>query len=148
MKTINHLDTRLSSRYEETDPNQDGNKNTLFADILIDNKSLYKRLSKYDMVPALGWGTNENQRLMIDYFLLRQPHEYLFYRYPILVCPLCGDEECGFISVKIDKEEDIVIWKDFILENDNKKIDIGPFYFNWDNYSRTINNTYGIAGVQ
>lgn len=145
MIKINHLDTKLSSRYEEHDPNQDGNKNTQFADIIVDGKSLYNRLRKYDMVPALGWGTNENQRLMIEYFLLRQPYEYLYYRYPILVCPLCGDEECGFISVKIDKEGDIVIWKDFILEGENKKLDIGPFYFSWDNYSRVINNSYGLT---
>jgi len=73
-----------------------------------------------------------------------QPHEYLYYRYPILVCPLCGDEECGFISVMIDKEGDIVIWRDFILEGE-KKINIGPFYFTWDNYSTAINNTYGLS---
>ncbi|MBH5316518.1 oxidoreductase [Paenibacillus sp. GSMTC-2017] len=142
MKTINHIETRLSSRYEDLDPNQDGNKNTQFADFIIDGDSLYKRLSKYEMVPALGWGTNEHQKLMIDYLLLKQRHEYLYYRYPILVCPWCGDEECGFISVSIDREEDIVIWQDFRLESENKKIDIGPFYFDWKNYSNEITKTY------
>lgn len=105
-------------------------------------------LRKYDMVPSLGWGSNEYQRQMIDYFLLRQLHESMYYRYPIMVCPLCGDEECGFISVKIDREEDIVIWKDFYLEHQMQKINIGPFYFQWDNYEEEINNTFGTAGIQ
>ncbi|WP_216625612.1 GNAT family N-acetyltransferase [Paenibacillus planticolens] len=30
-----------------------------------------------------------------------------------MVCWWCGDEECGFNSVKVDKENNVVIWKDF-----------------------------------
>lgn len=146
METINHLETRLATRFDESDPEQTGNKNTTFADLIIDGKSLYQRLKKYDMVPFLGWGSADNQRLMIDYFLMKQRHEYMYYRYPILVCPWCGDEECGFISVKIDREADVVIWKDFKLEPDNKPIDIGPFYFEWENYISVINGTFGTAG--
>ncbi|MOA65573.1 hypothetical protein D3C78_1920150 [compost metagenome] len=63
------------------------------------------------------------------------------------MCPWCGDEECGFISVKIDRESDIIIWKDFVLEHDGKKIDIGPFYFHWDNYEQVINRTLGLSGT-
>lgn len=100
MTTINVLETKPSSRYDEFDPSQDGNKNTTFADLIIDGKSLYQMLKRHDLVPALGWGTEENQRQMIQYFLLKEPHEYLYYRLPILVCPWCGDEECGYISVK------------------------------------------------
>ncbi|MBP1991622.1 oxidoreductase [Paenibacillus eucommiae] len=148
MRKINYLETKLSSRFNEFDPNKENNKNTLFADIIIDGTSLYQKLKKYDLVPALGWGSEEYQRLMIDYFLLVQPHEYLYYRYPILVCPWCGDEECGFISVKIDRESDIIIWKDFNLEHESKKIQIGPYYFHWDNYEQAIWSTYRIAGIQ
>ncbi|MEK4437617.1 oxidoreductase [Paenibacillus sp. FSL K6-2862] len=145
MTTINVLETQPSSRYDELDPSQDGNKNTTFADLIIDGKSLYQMLKRHDLVPALGWGTEENQRQMIQYFLLKEPHEYLYYRYPILVCPLCGDEECGYISVKVDRDEDVVIWKDFILEHKNQPLNIGPFYFVWENYERAIQNTFGMV---
>ncbi|GIP29386.1 hypothetical protein J23TS9_45160 [Paenibacillus sp. J23TS9] len=147
MKTLNDLQTKPSSRYDEFDPAQDGNKNTKFSDLIIDGKSLYQMLKKYDMVPSLGWGSEDHQRQVIDYFLLKKQHEYLYYRYPILVCPWCGDEECGFISVKIDKEEDVVIWKDFNLEHENKPIHIGPYYFNWVDYERVINDTFGTEGI-
>ncbi|WP_340032241.1 oxidoreductase [Paenibacillus sp. FSL K6-1122] len=124
---ISTLETKLASRYNEFDPEQDGNKNTKFSDIIIDGTSLY-------------------QRLLIDYFLLKKSHESMYYRYPILVCPWCGDEECGFISVKIDREEDIVIWRDFILND--KNLQVGPFYFGWENYKQAIENTFGTAGIQ
>lgn len=121
MKKINYLETRLSSRFDEFDPQKESNKDTKFADIIIDGISLYQRLKKHDLVPALGWGCDEYQRRMIDYFLLKKQHEYMNYRYPILVCPWCGDEECGYISVKVDREGDIVIWKDFFLEHNSIK---------------------------
>ncbi|MNH83720.1 hypothetical protein D3C73_361210 [compost metagenome] len=143
MKTINYLETRPSSRYDDLDPEQDGNKNTKFADLIIDGKSLYQKLREYDMVPSLGWGSEENQRLLIDYFLLRRSHEYLYYRFPILVCPWCGDEECGYISVLVERDEELVIWSEFKLEHDNKPINIGPFYFEWENYEKVINDTFG-----
>jgi len=145
MTTINVLETKPSSRYDEFDPSHDGNKNTTFADLIIDGKSLYQMLKKHDLVPALGWGTEENQKQMIQYFLLKEPHEYLYYRYPILVCPWCGDEECGYISVKVDREENVVIWKDFKLEHKNQPLNIGPFYFEWENYERAIQNTFGMV---
>lgn len=56
MTTINTLQTKLSSRYDEFDPEQDGNKNTKFSDLIIDGRSLYQMLKKHDLVPSLGWG--------------------------------------------------------------------------------------------
>lgn len=56
MKTINQLQTKPSSRYDSFDPDQEGNKNTKFADIIIDGRSLYQMLKRHDMVPSLGWG--------------------------------------------------------------------------------------------
>lgn len=144
---ISTIETRLSTRYEEHGPEQDGNKNTKFADIIIDGRSFYQRMKKkHDLVPCLGWGSDDYQKLLLDYFLLRTPHEFMYDRYPILVCPWCGDEECGYISVKIDREDDIVIWKDFML--DDQKLQVGPFYFEWERYEQAILSTFGIAGIQ
>lgn len=142
MTKINHLETRLSSRYEEYDLKQAVNKNRVFADIIIDSSSLYQKLKKYDLVPAFSWGNVEDQQLMIDYFLFKYPFELKYHRYPIFICPECGDLECGYISVSIDKESDIVEWSNFYIEQSNQKLDIGPFYFKWDNYQFAIENTY------
>ncbi|MBW7453462.1 hypothetical protein ACFOLF_14120 [Paenibacillus sepulcri] len=57
---INYIETRLSQRFDESDPNRESNKNTIFADIFIDGYSLYQRLRKYDMISALGWGSQEH----------------------------------------------------------------------------------------
>lgn len=148
MDKINYLESRPSSRYDDYDPEQDGNKNMKFADLIIDGRSLYQMLKKYDLVPCLGWGSEDNQRQMIDYFLLKQPHPYMYFRYPIMVCPWFGDEDCGFISVFIEREEDIVIWKNFKLEPEYKPIHLGPFYFRWRDYESAINKTFGTAGIQ
>lgn len=147
MGKINNLKTKPSRRYSEFDPEQDSNKNTKFADLIIDDTSLYQMLKQYDLVPSLGWGSEENQRLLMDYFLMEKEHPSLYYRYPILICPWCGDEECGFISVFIERKGNIVIWQDFKLEPGNKSIPIGPFYFEWENYKKMINDTYKAAGT-
>lgn len=141
MHNINHLQLNPTQRYDEFDPQKDENKNTEFIDFIIDGKSLYNMLKKYDMVPVLGWGGEEHQKQILDYLLLKQMHPYLYYRYPILVCPWCGDEECGFISVLIEREADMIIWRDFKLEPDNKTIPIEPFYFEWEKYQKLISKT-------
>lgn len=70
MRELNYLQTRTPARYDHNDPEREGNKNTTFADLIIDGKSLYQMLKKYEMVPSLGWGSIENQKQMIVYFLL------------------------------------------------------------------------------
>ncbi|MFC6333046.1 oxidoreductase [Paenibacillus septentrionalis] len=148
MRNLNHLQVKASTRFDENDPTQEGNKNTKFTDLLIDGNSLYQMLKKYDKIPSLGWGSEAYQKRMIDYFLLNTMHTYMYYRYPILVCPWCGDEECGFISVNIVREDDVVIWQDFKLESEGRPINIGPFYFKWEDYEKVIQSTYGVASVQ
>lgn len=148
MKKINVLETRLAARFKDSDPDREGNKNTLFADFIIDGQSLYQMLRKYDFVPALGWGCEEHQKVMIDYYLLKRQHDSLYYRYPALVCPWCADEECGFISLYIEFEDGLYVWRDFKLEPGAVPISIGPFYFEQDLYEKAIMSTQGMAGVQ
>ncbi|WP_313957982.1 oxidoreductase [Paenibacillus xylanexedens] len=147
MNKINHLETKLAPRYDDSDPDQEGNKNVVFADLFIDGKSLYQMLKKYDFVPSLGWGTEEEQQESIDYFLLKQLHPELYYRYPILVCPWCKDEECGYVSVLIEREGDFISWSDFRLEPHNRKIDLESFTFKWKDYKREIIRTYRMAAM-
>lgn len=50
------------------------------------------------------------------------------------------------IKFKIEKKENAIIWSDFYYDNfieDDKgseavALDIGPFIFSWDDYSKTI----------
>ncbi|MGM0885242.1 MAG: oxidoreductase [Bacillota bacterium] len=148
MTNINFLEARLASRYAEDGSKED--KITVFADIIIDSMSLYQRLKKYDLVPAFGWGNEEHQQLITDYFLFRYPFELKYHRYPILICPQCGDLECGYISVAIDKESesDIVEWSNFYLEHNNQLLDIGPFHFKWDNYRSAIEKAFEIGRLR
>ncbi|MGO4276126.1 oxidoreductase, partial [Paenibacillus sp. TAF58] len=89
MTNLNFLETRLASRFGE-DVSKEG-KNTVFADLIIDSVSFFQRLKKYDFVPAFGWGNDEDQQLITDYFLFKYPFEFKYHRYPILICPQCGD---------------------------------------------------------
>lgn len=143
MSNVNFLETRLASRYGEGVSKEA--TNTVFSDLIIDSVSLFQRLKKYDLIPAFGWGNEEHQQLITDYFLFKYPFELKYHRYPILICPQCGDLECGYISVAIDKESDIVEWSNFYLEHNNQPLDIGPFHFKWDNYKSAIERAYEIG---
>jgi hypothetical protein len=61
------------------------------------------------------------------------------------MCPQCGSLECGYFSVAIDKESDIVEWINFYLEHNNQRLEIGPFRFKWDNYKSAIEKAYEIG---
>jgi|GEM_PF-1294945 len=148
MQTINNLGIQPASRFDPLDSRQEGNKNTKFADLLIDGQSLYRMLQKHDLVPVFGWGSLEWQQQFLDYFLRGKPHDVLGDRYPLMVCPWCGDEECGFISVKVNREGDRVIWQDFYLEHRREKLPLGPFVFQWAPYEQAIDSTFGMYGIQ
>lgn len=135
---FHQLSTEVRQRYAIEEPDR---TNVKFVDFIIDGSSLHQRLRKYDLLPSLGWGRREYQIEMISYFLLQKPHPLLWYRTPILVCSECADLECGFISAKIERIENLVIWSDFYKDNYQFKINIGPFYFRWDEYSRVIQST-------
>lgn len=135
---FNHLSTEIRQLFSTDEPHR---TNVKFSDFLIDGKSLHQRLEKYDLVPSLGWGTRKSQKEMISFFLLQKPHSMLWYRTPILVCPECGDLECGFISAKLERRGNMVIWSDFFKDHYQFKINIGPFYFRWDQYSAVIKST-------
>lgn len=146
MTRTNFLETRLSSRYGEVGLKQENN--TVFADLVIDSVSLYQRLKEYDLVPAFGYGNADQQKLITDYYLFKYPFDYRYHRYPIMICPQCGDLDCGYISVAIDKEADIVEWSNFYLEHNNLLLNIGPFHFEWDNYKSTIEKTFEIGRLR
>lgn len=143
---INHLEVKLTSRYNEDERNE-GN-NSVFADLIIDDVSLFRQLRQYDFIPCFGWGSEEQQQLAQDCFLFRYPFEYMYHRYPLLICPECGDLECGYISVAMDKVSDHVEWSNFYTEPNKKSLDIGPFYFQWDDYKAAIRQAYELGRLR
>ncbi|GGJ18610.1 oxidoreductase [Paenibacillus hunanensis] len=106
-----------------------GDKSESFMDVLIDGRSMYDMLKQHDRIPCFGWGNHEFQQQNIDYFLLEDMHPYLYYRYPLMVCSWCGDEDCGFISVFVERTGDLVTWQDFKMEPDDRSLALGPFTF-------------------
>jgi len=117
-------------------------KNQRFMDVLIDGQSIYNMLKEHGMIPCLGWGPDSYRMQNINYFLTVELHPDLGYQYPLMVCPWCGDEECGFISVLIERKGNVVIWKDFKVNSDNQSLPLGPFTFKWEEYEREIRSTY------
>lgn len=142
MSNIHRIQTKRSKRYADSEVKPEGQVNPHFSDILINGISIYEMLKKHDMIPCFGWGVQEHQQQMVDYFLLNDRHPYLYYRYPLLVCPWCGDEECGFISVFVEREGDTVTWQDFRLGEEGELLPLGPFTFEWEEYEQAIRGTY------
>lgn len=67
---ISTLETKLASRYNEFDPEQDGNKNTKFSDIIIDGTSLYQRLKNMNWyLVSDGEAMNIKGFLLIIFYL-------------------------------------------------------------------------------
>ncbi|MFD1885500.1 hypothetical protein [Paenibacillus wenxiniae] len=63
---------------------------------------------------------------------------YLYYRYPLFVCSWCRDEDCGFISVFVERKHNLVTWQDFRIEPGNRSLPLGPFTFEWEEYEREL----------
>ncbi|HEX9058805.1 MAG TPA: oxidoreductase [Clostridia bacterium] len=126
-----------------------------FADLIINEVSLYKLLKDrgFDLISCLGWSFIDIQQNEIDKFLLKGLPDFKNYRYAIYVCPECGDLGCGAISIKIERQGEIVIWSDFGFEDNleieavkyDKLKDIGPFYFRYDNYEGIIKSTLNMG---
>lgn len=53
-----------------------------------------------------------------------------------------------FTDADPEREGEYVVWKEFKLESSNKVIPIGPYYFKWEDYERTIQQTLGAAKAQ
>lgn len=131
------------------------NGEVAFADLIIDGNSLYQMFCGcgYDVISCLGWSFPHIQNDEISKLLLRNKPDFKGKRYAIYVCPLCGDLGCGAVSMKIERDSNIIIWKDFgfednlgiiKLQKENLK-GIGPFYFNFDQYQSAIKSSFGVG---
>ncbi|WP_407314183.1 hypothetical protein [Desulfosporosinus sp. SB140] len=126
-----------------------------FADLVINNKSLYETLvdKGFDYVSCLGWSFSDIQLNGINKLLLKSNPDFDNDRYAIFICPECGDLGCGAISVNIKRVGDIIIWSDFAVEDNlglyeieyDRLKDLGPFYFQYDQYEAAIKSTFELG---
>ncbi|WP_028596245.1 hypothetical protein [Paenibacillus assamensis] len=132
---INNLKTRLTNEVCIT------NKN-LFVDFIIDDRwSLYKLVERHGFITSIGSGKEEYRLEKTNELLLKKLSELGGNRYPIFICPDCGDLGCGYISVIIEKQGGTIIWRDFMLGESVKLTHIGPFCFDVGNYIKEIKKT-------
>lgn len=114
-----------------------------FLDIVIDGKSMYDRLG--DLISPLGWLAIEETQKIIGSFLLKGPSDFPNNRRSIYVCPECADLGCGALSAVIEKDGDVILWRDFGYENDYEDTvhfenyaQLGPYRFKFDEYENAL----------
>ncbi len=62
-------------------------------------------------------------------------------RTALYICPECGDLGCGAVTLLVQREAGLIIWKDFGIQNNYEEVihtdgfeDIGPFTFEGKQY--------------
>ncbi|MEH7352120.1 oxidoreductase [Neobacillus drentensis] len=119
----------------------------VYANFNIDGKSMKEMSSirEFDVVSCLGWGPKPFQNEQILRLLLEKESDFIYNRNSLYICP-CTGLDCGAVSLSIKKANNgIIVWDNFALEYENgidKYFDnIGPFYFEWEQYKNAIENT-------
>jgi hypothetical protein len=117
-------------------------------DFIIDSKPLLNILvnksngghNDYMGCFSKGWDKLNNDSK--NKLLLKKEPDTTDGRTAIYVCPECADIGCGAYCCKIEKTNELYIWKDFAYENgyeDAIIIDkIGPYYFDKKDYEELI----------
>jgi hypothetical protein len=109
---------KLTFRYQQrkTRANQTPRK---YLDFFIDGISLKTILNAahFDFISPFGWGVREDEKYFIEELRLKRKPELNSGRIRLYVCPECGDINCGAITVKITKLDDMVVWSDFAVED-------------------------------
>jgi hypothetical protein len=57
----------------------------------------------------------------IQRLLASEPGDASDGRISLYICPECGDLGCGAITVRIDKNSDSIVWRDFGFENNHQR---------------------------
>ncbi|MGC5328286.1 oxidoreductase [Brevibacillus sp. SYSU BS000544] len=119
---------------------------TNFADIIIDEKSLFEEFKKYDLISTLGCFVDDFKKHSVERLLLESPSELENNRQQIYICPLCGDIYCGAITCLIDRDGEVVVWRDFRFENGDIESSYvlknsKTYRFLWTEYEPVIRST-------
>ena len=108
-------------------PTRHGARVTL--EILINGKPLTAHIARHEGTPVdhispLGWSDEARARLA-----LQAPPDLPGGRTSILVCPECGSLSCGAVSAVIDRQGEIVRWRQLGIANDLGIDGDGPWLF-------------------
>ena len=111
-----------------------------YLDFVIDGVALSSRFN-VDFISPLGWSDADEEEASIDRLLGKSPPNMPNARTTLYVCPECGDLGCGAVTLLVQSEADVIIWKDFGFENNYEDAvhtegfqDIGPFTFDANQY--------------
>jgi hypothetical protein len=117
-----------------------------YLEFVIDGQILSESHFQGDLIGCLGWLPAESQKIIIEELLAKRCSVLENDRYPIYVCPECGDIGCGAITVQIIETDDAYIWQSFGYENNYDKSmsdfdsykGVGPFCFRKDEYLHVL----------
>jgi hypothetical protein len=127
----------------------------VYADFVVDGLALSTHMRrKGDHISCLGWGPKPMQDDAVARLLLQAPPDLASGRVSLYVCPECGDLSCGAITVRIQRNGNVVTWGDFWYEGNHEGIpsnnrlldDLGPYSFDWEEYEGAIRAGYGMGG--
>ena len=100
---------------------------------------------------AKHFATNQIASVSVDrkyarQLLLKSPSDFESGRVPLYVCELCGDLECGALTVRVDRTESGYRWSEFGWEGpdspsfsaSDRFARTGPFDFESDTYESAL----------
>ena len=124
-----------------TRPRELGRTERRYLDFVIDGVPL-KSLFNVDFISPFGWFDADEQEASISRLLGKSPPDMPNGRTTLYICPECGELGCGAVTVLVQREAGVAIWKDFGFENDYENVvhtdgfqDIGPFTFDAIQYN-------------
>jgi hypothetical protein len=119
-----------------------------FLDFYVSDRRLLDLLAwpDADYITPLGWGQVERQADSVAELLRRKKPSLKTGRYQLYICPECGDIGCGAVTVRIEREGEFIIWREFGFENDydeprlSEFTGIAPFYFEATAYFQALSS--------
>jgi hypothetical protein len=101
-----------------------------------------------DYITPLGWGRVECQADAVAELLRRRNPSLPTGRCQLYICPECGDIGCGAVTVRVEREGEFIVWRDFGYENDYEKdmprlsefATIAPIYFDATAYWQVLSS--------
>ncbi len=115
-----------------------------YFEYIINGKPLLNFFEGIVEIGVLGSFGEKNDNDAALQLLKMKPSELDTDRVPLYICPECGDLGCGAVTVKVLIKENCFTWSDFGYENNNEEgllesYNIGPFYFDKDEYQLILN---------
>lgn len=129
-------------------PGGGGKTERTYFDFYVSDRRLLDLLgwSDADYITPLGWGQVKCQAYAVAELLRKRKPTLATRRYQLYVCPECGDIGCGAVTARIEREGDLVVWRDFGFENDYEEPRLGefggiaPLYFDAGDYWQTLSS--------